>query len=125
MNRRVVTFEEMTPAVEVWEFMRRVTMRRVVIVRDRTPVGVVSRGSLLRWLKNWDSVLPRRGSLETTATSGTVYEQVRRTAEYIADEVEQLMDEASASEEILVPAVVCAATRLQDRAQDLLALSRL
>lgn len=97
MNRHVVTFEEMAPAEEIWEFMRLVTMRRVVIVRDRAPVGVVSRGSLLRWLKNWDSVLPRREQLESTGARDALCEQVRRTAQNIADEAEQLRDDVPES----------------------------
>jgi CBS domain-containing protein len=124
MNRRVVTFDEMDPAVDVWEFMRHVTMRRVVIVRDRLPVGVVSRGTLLRWLKNWDSVLPRRGQLQTPGARHTLSEQVGRLADGIADEATGLRQNASDTHESLVPSIVCTATRLQDKAQDLLTLSR-
>lgn len=61
MKTHVVTYEEDTPAVVIYDFLCRVTIRRVVIVRGGKPIGVVSRSSLLRWMRN---DVPRRDAAE-------------------------------------------------------------
>ncbi len=61
MKTHVVTYEEDTPAVVIFDFLCRVTIRRVVIVRGGTPVGVVSRSSLLGWMRH---ALPPRAEQE-------------------------------------------------------------
>ena len=48
----VITYEETTPLRTVYDFLRRVTLRAVVVVKDGRPTGMVSRSSLLRWWKN-------------------------------------------------------------------------
>ncbi len=48
MRRDVVRFEESEPAIQVFEFLSHATIRRVVIVQDGRPTGVVSRGNCLR-----------------------------------------------------------------------------
>ena len=53
MKKDVVAYEVETPVVVIWEFLQRVTLRRVVIVNNDVPIGVISRGTLLRWLGNW------------------------------------------------------------------------
>jgi two-component system cell cycle response regulator len=52
MQRNVVCYEEGADVQSICEFLGRVAIRRVVIVRDGRPTGVVSRGSLLRWYAN-------------------------------------------------------------------------
>lgn len=52
MKPHVVTYDEHTPVRTVYEFLCRVTIRRVVIVRDQQPVGTVSRAALLRWFRD-------------------------------------------------------------------------
>ena len=52
MQRNVVYYEEDTPAMLVYEFLCRVTIRSVVIVKDGKPTGLINRGSLLRFFSN-------------------------------------------------------------------------
>ena len=49
MQRTFVSFEEHTPLGVICEFLSRVTVRRVFIVQDGAPIGMVSQRSLLRW----------------------------------------------------------------------------
>jgi hypothetical protein len=49
----VVNEDEDTPVLGIYEFLCRVSIRRVVIVSDGFPTGVISRGSLLQWFSNW------------------------------------------------------------------------
>ena len=53
MTRNVVCYEEDTPAPVVYDFLCRTTIRRIVVVKNGRPTGVISRGSLMRWLGNW------------------------------------------------------------------------
>lgn len=52
MKSNVIAFEESTPVRRIHELLSRVTIRRVIIVRDGVPTGVVSRGNLLRWYRD-------------------------------------------------------------------------
>jgi len=49
MQRTFVSFEEDSPLEAICEFLSRVTVRRVFVVREGAPIGVVSQGNLLRW----------------------------------------------------------------------------
>jgi diguanylate cyclase (GGDEF)-like protein len=52
MKTNVVCYDEETPAITLFDFLCRVTIRRLVIVKQGVPTGVVSRAGLLRWLTN-------------------------------------------------------------------------
>ena len=49
----VVSYDQNTPIERIFDFLSRVSMRQVIIVRDGRPVGTISRTSLLRWFSNW------------------------------------------------------------------------
>ncbi len=48
MKTNVVCYQDTTPGQEVFQFLCRVSMHRVVIVRHGRPIGIISPGSLLR-----------------------------------------------------------------------------
>ena len=47
MSSNVARFHEQTPVEQIWECLQRSPMLRVMIVKDDTPTGVVSRSALL------------------------------------------------------------------------------
>lgn len=53
MRPNVISYEEDTPIRVVYEFLCRVSIRRVVITKDGHPTGTISRAALLRWFRNW------------------------------------------------------------------------
>lgn len=53
MNTTVVSFPQDTPLEKIRKFFSRVALRRVVIVDDERPVGVLSRSNLLRCYHDW------------------------------------------------------------------------
>lgn len=53
MKKSVVCYDLETPVLAIYDFLCRVSIRRVVIVKDGVPRGVISRGSLLQWFSNW------------------------------------------------------------------------
>lgn len=52
MTTRVIQYAPSTPAQVVFDFLCRVQLRRVIITEDGKPVGIISRGSFLRWIRN-------------------------------------------------------------------------
>jgi diguanylate cyclase (GGDEF)-like protein len=52
MKPNVICYEEDTPINTVYEFLCRVSIRRVVITRNGQPTGTISRSTLIRWFRN-------------------------------------------------------------------------
>ena len=122
MERDVVAYDVTTPVTEILDFFRHVTLRRVAIVRDGVPVGVISRGTLLRWIGNWGVLFDRYGRGDNTNGLELLCSHIQLAASTIALEAEQFQHDVVKSAEHAVPCAINAATRLQDQAQDLLAL---
>jgi two-component system, cell cycle response regulator len=53
MRTKVISYEEDTPIRVIYEFLCRVSIRRVVITKNGHPTGTIGRNSLLRWFHNW------------------------------------------------------------------------
>ena len=51
MKTNVVQYEEHTPVKEIFRFLSRASVPRVVVVHQNRPTGVISRATLLRWLR--------------------------------------------------------------------------
>jgi two-component system cell cycle response regulator len=130
MKHNVVCYEEDTPVQQIYEFLCRVSIRTVVIVKCGVPVGVITRGSLLRWASN----VFRAEQLGRTSTSRehtcdatgceTPRERILRTALAVAREGEKLGRLAQNGDNDLTPCVVGGASRIQELVTDLLACSR-
>ena len=53
VNRKTVCFHETTPITEICEFLQRAAIRRIVVLnKTDVPIGTISRGTILRWLRN-------------------------------------------------------------------------
>lgn len=141
MKSNVVCYEEDTPALSIYEFLCRVTLRAAVIVKNGTPTGLITRGSLLRYFINSLSVggqLPGAGDTgqpvtRSNQTAGDVTRRIRQTVRAVNDEARDLrerLEELHADEPTgrhnaeLVPCLVGGASRIQELVNDLLACSR-
>jgi len=51
MAEGVIQYEPSTPATVIFDFLCRVQIHRVVIVEHMRPVGLISRGTFLRWVQ--------------------------------------------------------------------------
>jgi CBS domain-containing protein len=94
----VVSYEEQAPVEKIFDFLSRVTMRRVVIVRNGRPIGSISRTSLLRWFSKW--VLTKSAGLSDATCEARVDSKTRlvETARSIATRAARLADELSTKE---------------------------
>jgi signal-transduction protein with cAMP-binding, CBS, and nucleotidyltransferase domain len=53
MRANTISYEEDTPIRVIYEFLCRVSIRRVVITKNGIPMGTIGRNSLLQWFRNW------------------------------------------------------------------------
>ena len=74
MRPNVITYEEDTPARTIYEFLCRVAMRRIVIVKDGCPTGTISRGTLLRLFRN---LVLSKGLLQDDRGDGALQTSIR------------------------------------------------
>lgn len=129
MKPNVICYEENTPVRTIYEFLCRVSLRRVVITNEGRPTGAISRSSLIRWFRN---LLISRGLLtdyESWQVADTEPQSARRriaeTSQELAELAARLAAAAAAdSAEDIGPLVIGSATGMQSLVTDLLAYSR-
>jgi len=129
MKPNVICYEETSPVRTIFDFLCRVSIRRVVIVDRGRPVGTISRGTLLRWFRN---LVLSKGALDLGLPCGPPgeidpfrsKERLAETAGELAQQVSNLYWHLNRDEENLVSHVVGGATRMQELVDDLLAYSR-
>jgi diguanylate cyclase (GGDEF)-like protein len=101
-----------TPISVVWDFLRRVPVRRVVVVEGKRPVGIISRSNLLRWLHE-------SSAGEDVNAQEDAHAQCEASAE-LADVIDRLSHElrrlrrAVRSSEDAAPLTLISASRMQD-----------
>lgn len=129
MRPHVICYEEDTPIRTIYEFLCRVSIRRVVITVDNRPTGTISRSTLLRWFRNLvasrglvdgDDVPKNPKALDAQRSKQRLAETARELALH-ASRLERCFQEDA---EDLVPFVVGGATQMQELVTDLLAFSR-
>jgi len=128
MKPNVICYEEGTPIRTIYEFLCRVSIRRVVIADDGRPTGTISRATLLRWFRN---LVITRGLLDSEELAiddeldpHRSKERLAETARELAQQAARLHDRFGEDADDLVPYVVGGATRMQELVNDLLAHSR-
>ena len=125
MTTNVVTYEESTPAMQVYEYLCQVSIRAVIIVEDGCPTGVLSRSSLVRWFINSlvSQINTGESSNSPTLLTASPKETVANIALALRTEADHLTRELPASDAETVTAVVAGASRMQELVNDLLAVS--
>jgi diguanylate cyclase (GGDEF)-like protein len=128
MKRNVVCYEESTPVKVIYDFLCRVTIRRVIIVKDGYPTGIISRGTLLRWYSTWLAVHHPKGCEAAAGRLAASGNERRRglvdTAQSLFETASQLHGHLESDDEDFVPMIIDAASRMQESINDLLADSR-
>lgn len=128
MKPNVISYEEDTPVRAIYEFLCRVTIRRVVVVSDGVPTGTISRSSLLRWFRNMVLARGLFGDKSTEQRSATAAERRRRRllelTVRLMKQATQLHESVQLDSEDIVPRVVGSATQVHSLINDLLACTR-
>jgi CBS domain-containing protein len=113
MQRTFVSFEEDAPLDEICEFLSRVSVRRVFIVRDGVPIGVVSQGGLLRWYGN--RVAPREvAEVQASPADKAVRERLLEGARAVSECAAHLARNATHKPDDPLAAVVEGVRKLQN-----------
>jgi CBS domain-containing protein len=136
MKSNVVCYEEDTPALTIYEFLCRVTLRAAVIVNQGRPTGLITRGSLLRYFINALSLgeqreghehLPPLGmneAIDKSQSPEDVRRRIMQIVRAVNDEAADLQERLDQLSDDLVPCLVGGASRIQELANDLLACSQ-
>jgi diguanylate cyclase (GGDEF)-like protein len=129
MHPNVIAYEEDAPIRAIYEFLCRVSIRRVVVVKQGRPTGTVSRGTLLRWFHNLVAfrglaTAERLPASEADLDMSRSQERLAKTARELARQASDLELRFQEEGVDLVPNVVGGATRMQELVNDLLAHSR-
>lgn len=135
MKTNVVFYEENTSAIQIYQFLCRVSLPGVMIVRGGAPTGIISRASLLRWFANSisacraseppsDEELAQTPAEPEAPVPPTPREFMVSTAKVLSDEALRLVHRLEGDADDVVPTVVGASTRMQEVINDLLAFSR-
>jgi diguanylate cyclase (GGDEF)-like protein len=129
MRTNVICYPDDTPAISIYEFLCRVSIRSVVVSRDGAPIGVIHRGSLLRWFSNTIAQTRRSPAHPTLKRDvAGVLAQRRRlsnTVTVLSDQVIGLCRAiADQNQHDLVPGIVGGVSRIQELTNDLLAQLR-
>jgi CBS domain-containing protein len=130
MKRNVVFYEEETPLKTVYDFLCRVAIRRVVIVKEGIPTGIVSRGTLLRWYSNWLTAHGPRATAgaessgDRGASGMTSRQHMSHAATAIAREATALEEALASPTDDCLPLVVDRASKIQELINDVLVDSR-
>ena len=121
MQTNTVCFDRDDTVERVWDFLRRVTVRRVVIVDNDRPVGTISRATLLRWAGH--RVALARGA-DSRRGDDKLVDRVAEITGDIRKEIQRLAEFVRIERHDVTPVLVCAATRLQEHSEELLARSQ-
>jgi signal-transduction protein with cAMP-binding, CBS, and nucleotidyltransferase domain len=118
MKSGVIQYEPQTPAALIFEFLCRVQIHRVVIASEGRPVGLISRGTFLRWAQNYIQSHP------STFVEENARPQMLEAAGALTRRAHVLEDELrSEAEEPLAP-VVSGISSIQEIMADLLLWAR-
>jgi diguanylate cyclase (GGDEF)-like protein len=128
MRKGIVTYDEETPALTIYEFLCRVAIRSVVVIKDGRPTGVISRASLLRWFTNalssnvetggWD------GALQLEESPDDISRTLSAISRALAEHAQRLERDIADGADDLAPRIVGGASRMQELVNDLLGYSR-
>lgn len=127
MQTSPVCYEEHTPVRAIYDFLTRVTVRRVIIVNDGYPTGLISRGTLLRWFSTWLAVHGQRPPLANDNWEADHWRQlqgVRRSTQLLVESALQLQTQLASEDADFLPALIDCTSRMQELLNDLLADSR-
>jgi diguanylate cyclase (GGDEF)-like protein len=127
MKTSVACYEEDTPVKAIYDFLTRVSVRRVIIVNDGFPTGLISRGTLLRWFSTWLAVHGQRPPVADETWEADHWRRVqglRRTSEMLAESARRLQGQLTGGDGDFLPALIDSTSRMQELINDLLSDSR-
>lgn len=124
MKTNVICYDQETPARSVHQFLARASVPRVIVVAQGRPVGVISRATLLRWLRNWSNVGRGESATQRVERAQDRRAGILKTAETASERLGVLSGYLARHDTDFVPCAVAEATRLEELAHEILAHCR-
>jgi len=124
MKQNVVAYEEHAPVLVIYEFLCRVMIRGVVIVKDGRPTGLINRTSLLRWFTNRLRVRPVADASPNDLPGHASDVQIARIIMAIAEQSSELRQKFQSEEHDPLPLIIGGVSRIEELLNDLLSYSR-
>jgi two-component system cell cycle response regulator len=126
MKRNVICYELETPILSIYEFLCRVAIRQVIIVERGKPLGMINQMNLVRWFNNWleTQIHPVRRESCLADDHQRTYASIVAAAEQLSEESHRFLGSVQNESQELVPLLIASASRIQEKLNDLLALSR-
>ena len=129
MKTNVICYDEETPAYKVYDFLSGVTIRRVIVVKDNKPTGIISRGTLLRWFGNWGVTDMLRAHSQTrelcAAQNQRSKDNLGKVTDVLVAQLGDLRNELASDDDDPTASIVATATKIQELANEMLAYSQL
>jgi two-component system cell cycle response regulator len=119
MKKRVVTYEEDSLAIQIYDFVSRSAMRSVVIVKDGKPTGMFGRDSLLQWFVNH-----QQATLNNIQPDSGTRQRILSIASQLHAEAEKLAGALRTEPAEMQVRIVDGASRMQQGISDLLVHTR-
>ncbi|MDA7977947.1 MAG: diguanylate cyclase [Pirellulales bacterium] len=116
MGTNVVSYDVKTPIRVVHAFLCRSGIRRVVIMRDGQPCGIIGRGTLLRAYRNWAD----RSGVPGSVPGLEPRDAIETVIDSLVAETHQLQSEFYEQPSDLTPALIHGVSRIQELSKDLL-----
>lgn len=123
MKSNVITYEQQTPVHTIYEFLCRVSIRRVIITGDDgRPVGTISRSTLLSWFRNLVSakVLSKESVASADFDRAQLRQDIAVRVGHLASKAAQLQEELQRDSLEPWPGVLGSITQLQQLMDGLL-----
>jgi diguanylate cyclase (GGDEF)-like protein len=121
MKSIFIQYNENTPAKEIFRFLSRASVPRVVVVNDSRPTGVVSRATLLHWLRNWANSHRSTDSPVEKHSPPMRQAAIEKITESASDDLQAFRHYLATGNAEIIPYAIAEATRLENLAQDILA----
>ena len=92
VTKAIVVYSPETPIKVIYNFLVRVSGRRVLIVKDKKPVGYIAGNLLLRWLRNrWAFInSQRKDTIPPTDKNLQTSEMIRSQVDYLIRQLENI-----------------------------------
>jgi two-component system, cell cycle response regulator len=126
MKRNVICYELETPIINIYEFLCRVAIRQVIIVERGRPLGMINQMNLVCWFNNWfeTQILPDRWPFSLAYDHERTHASIVTAVEQLSGETHRFLESVQNEHQELVPLLIASTSRIQEKLNDLLALSR-
>lgn len=121
MTKTFVQYNEKTPILDIIRFLSRASVPRVIVIDNFRPRGVISRATLLHWLRNWATVHGAKDSSASANPAPPDRDGILKAVDLACDRLTVLRSHLSTRDSDIEPCTVAEVTRLEDLAHDILA----